>query len=79
MRSVPLIAIKCLNPSLPAPLPPARSWFAFALLLWLGLFIITLYKSFVMPDYGEPRAVPPTCPSLPVRLRLSFPKTSTAI
>lgn len=28
-------------------------WFAFALLLWLGLFIITLYKSFVMPDYDD--------------------------
>ncbi|PNH09480.1 Glutaredoxin-C6 [Tetrabaena socialis] len=28
-------------------------WFAFALLLWVALFAITLYKAFVMPDYDD--------------------------
>ncbi|KXZ47349.1 hypothetical protein GPECTOR_36g72 [Gonium pectorale] len=28
-------------------------WFAFAFLMWVALFAITLYKAFVMPDYDD--------------------------
>ncbi|KAG2453177.1 hypothetical protein HYH02_002501 [Chlamydomonas schloesseri] len=37
----------------PAYRDAMQFWFAFAFIMWMALFVITLYKAFVMPDYDD--------------------------